>query len=370
LGDVATQGLEALARTRGLEAYPTPFLAIDLDVLDRNLGKMQGFFSERHARVRPHVKSHKCTAIARLQLAAGAVGVTCATTDEVAAMVGAGIDDVLLANVVVDALRIGRLVQSARSARVTVAADSSEVVAAYSAAAVEAGATLGVVVDYDVGMHRNGVETVEEGLALGEEIATSPGLELRGVMAYEGHLVAIEDRAERSAAALLAFAEPLALLHELRLRGHAAPMLTGSSSATHDSTGALSEMTDVQAGTYALMDANYRRLAPEFEPGVVVVASVLTARAGGALVLDAGIKRLSVDWGKSKLLGYAAEHRYTAEEHCVFRHLDGPLPRVGERVALLVGHVCTTMSLYRSALGCRGGELECVLEIDGRDPLA
>ena len=362
--------LEALAHAPGGETYPTPFLAIDLDAMERNIAQMQGFFEGRTAGIRPHVKSHKSSAIARLQMEAGAVGVTCSTTDEVAAMVAAGVPDVLLANVVADSLRLASLAASARAGRVTVAVDSSASVAALARAAEAAGATIGVVIDFDIGMRRNGVPDVEDGLAVAEELTRANGLELRGVMAYEGHLVSIAERAERARAATDAFAGPIALLGELRRRGFDAPILTGGATATYDSSGVLPEMTDVQAGTYVLMDATYRKRVPEFETAIALIATVATVRRDGRIVLDAGAKRLATDLGKPELLGFEAEHSSTAEEHTMFQSLGGPLPSVGDRVAVLPAHVCTTMSMYGRALGFRAGALERLLEIDGRDPLA
>jgi D-serine deaminase-like pyridoxal phosphate-dependent protein len=360
---------DLLASAR-LNEVPTPFLVVDQPTLERNLAAMQNAFGGRSASLRPHVKTHKCTAIARLQVAAGAVGVTCSTTDEVAAMAAAGIGDVLLGNVVTDRQRLRSLAASATVARVAVAVDSEEAVSLLAAAAAAVGALVGAVVEIDIGMARNGVASVADGIALAETIAATPALELRGVMAYEGHLVDTADRAERGELAVRAFEPALELLHELRARGLEAPILTGGATATHDSTGALPEMTDVQAGTYALMDATYRKLAPEFEPAAVVVATVLTSRADGPLVLNLGQKRLGSDWGHPEIVGYEARHLYTAEEHCVFQHAGGPRPRVGERVALLPPHICTTMGLYREAFAWRDGEVADGFAIDARDPLA
>jgi D-serine deaminase-like pyridoxal phosphate-dependent protein len=359
--------LEDLATAAGTEDRATPFVAIELDTFDANLARMQKFFDGRVARVRPHVKTHKCTAIARMQVAVHGGGVTCSTTDEVAAMVDAGIDDVLLANVVTDRPRLRSLAAAAQQARVTVAVDSPAALALLASVVREAEAKVGVVIEYDIGMSRNGAASMDEGLVLAEAIEQIPELEVRGVMAYEGHLVATEDPAERARLALDAFAPAIDLLHELRRRGWDAPVLTGSSTATYDSTGALPDMTDVQAGTYALMDNIYISLKPEFRPAVAVVGSVLTVRGDGTLVLDIGSKRLGTDWGTPRLAGLDAEHLYTAEEHTVMRLFDGDRPAVGDRLALVPGHACTTVTRYAAALGCRSGRLERILPIDGRD---
>jgi D-serine deaminase-like pyridoxal phosphate-dependent protein len=362
--------IEALATAEGLDRWPTPLLAIDLDTMESNIARMTAAFAGRSTRVRPHVKSHKCTEIARIQVAAHGGGVTCSTTDEVTAVVAAGIDDVLLANVVTDPLRIRALIPAAARAHLMVAVDSLEVVTMLDREARAAQTSVGVVIERDIGMGRNGVDTLEEGLRVAAAADRSRWLTVRGVMAYEGHLVDIKDRDERSRRAIAAMEPALELLQALRERGHEAPVLTGSATATYDSTGMLDEMTDAQPGTYALMDAIYRELTPEFEPALAVISTVLTSRPDGTIVLDVGAKRLGTDWGQPALTGVEADYRYTAEEHTVFAVRSGRRPRVGERVAVVTGHACTTMSLYRVAHACRAGTVERDLAIDARDPAA
>jgi D-serine deaminase-like pyridoxal phosphate-dependent protein len=360
--------LADLASAVGLEREPTPFLAIDLEVLERNVERMAAFFRGRQAGLRPHLKHHKCTEIASMQLAAGAEGLTCATTDEVAAAVEIGAD-VLLANVVLDPARLGALARAAARGAVTVAVDSAAAARALARALGAAGATAGVVVDIDVGMGRTGVQSMGEALAVAEEVAALPGLALRGVMAYEGHLVEIDDRPTRYEAAVRAFERGREVAEALRGRGFDATVLTGGSTATYDAA-ADAGLTDVQAGSYALMDADYVRLTPEFEPALALVATVLTSRPSGDVVVDAGSKRVGSDLGSPGLAGLDAVHSGTSEEHEQFRVRGGRPPRPGERVAVVPGHACTTMSLHCLAFGCRSGAFDRPLHIDARDPRA
>jgi D-serine deaminase-like pyridoxal phosphate-dependent protein len=338
--------------------------------MERNLERMAGFFRTRQANLRPHVKHHKCSEIAKRQIEAGASGLTCATTDEVRAMAEAGIDDLLLANVVTDWPRLAALATTAKRATVIVAADSLESARMLSEAALRERAELGVVVDFDIGLHRNGVATIEEALLLAKAITTLPGLAFKGVMAYEGHLVALEDREARSKAVFSAFEPVSTLVRELKANGLEVTMVTGGSASTYEAASQLPFMTDVQAGSYVHMDATYASLLPEFELALAVVSTVATARRGRPVVLDAGSKRLATDWGTPSLIGFDSHHFATSEEHNRFR-INGPrLPVVGERVAVVPAHSCPTVSMYRRAFGCREGRLECVLEIDARDPLA
>jgi D-serine deaminase-like pyridoxal phosphate-dependent protein len=363
-----TERLLAAARAPKLAELPTPFLAVDLDTLESNLARMQAICDAAGTGLAPHMKSHKCTAIARRQLAAGAAAITCATTDEAAALARAGLGPVLLASVVTNPARLRRLAEAAAAVPVVAAVDSAEGAALMASAARERGVTLETVIECDIGMGRNGVADVDEGLRLAEEIEALDGLRLSGVMAYEGHLVDIADAVERRLRSLAATEWAVELLRRLRDAGFEAPIFTGSSTATHDSTGALPEMTHLQAGTYALMDATYRRLAPRFEPALAIVATVLTCK-GDRLVLDFGVKRSGSDWGAPVLVSPAAKHLYTAEEHVVFRLEPGTTLAVGERVVVLPAHGCTTVNLYSRLYGCRAGELDEVLETDGRDPL-
>ena len=365
----APAALQHIAHARGAAGFTTPYLGIDIAAMERNLRRMHGFFRGRQSRLRPHVKTHKCSAIARMQIASGATGLTCSTTDEVAAMSAAGIRDLLLANVVTDNVRLQNFAAVAREADVTAAVDSVESAALLAAAARHAGASIGVVIDCDIGMGRNGVADSDEGLRLAQQ-AEDLGLPVRGVMAYEGHLVGITDRDERARAAVTAFALAREVFDRLRSAGFDISVFTGGATATYDSSGVGSHMTDVQAGTYVLMDNSYAQLTPEFEPAAAIVATVLTVRPAGRLVVNVGSKRISTDAGVPRLLGYPADFRYVAEEHTVFSLTGQAHPAVGELVALLPGHICTTMSMYSRVPACLDGAVQNVFEVDGRDPFA
>jgi D-serine deaminase-like pyridoxal phosphate-dependent protein len=200
----------ALSRMASLEppgGIATSFLAIDLEAMERNIRRMAASFAGRGASLRPHLKHHKFTEIALLQQATGASGMTCATAEEVAAAVGVGISDVLLANVVTDRTRL---------ASVAKAADAAELA---SDAAVQHDVGLREVVEVDAGMRRSGVASADEAVGLAKHLALLPGLVFWGVMTYEGHLVAIEDRARRSSAVLDAFAMIPELLADLDRAG-------------------------------------------------------------------------------------------------------------------------------------------------------
>jgi 3-hydroxy-D-aspartate aldolase len=353
-----------------LEDQQTPFIAVDLAAMQRNIQRMADYFAARRAMVRPHVKHHKCSRIARMQVSAGANGVTCSTTDEVVAMVRGGVDDVLLANVVADPPRLKALANAAADARVIVALDSERAARLLSDSANAAGVEVGFVVDTDIGMGRNGVESVAAGVELASLASTLPGLGFRGVMGYEGHIVGVLDRADRRTAVEKAFTPVAALVDALRERGFESDIVTGGSASTYDITGNLPFMTDIQCGSYVLMDATYTALLADFEPAVAVIATVCTAARGRNVVVNVGSKRMATDQGKPRLACLDAPHVSTSEEHNQFACPPEGVPLVGDRVAVVPAHTCSTMAMYSRAFGVRDGAVEEVLELDGRDPLS
>lgn len=363
-------GLARLASELELPELPTPFLVVDLDVMERNIERMAAYFGTSRSRLRPHMKHHKCSEISRLQLKAGCAGITCATSDEIRAAVRGGIDDILLANVLTDRKRLASVADSARDAKVTIASDSAHAAQLASAAATDHHVHLGVVVEVDIGMHRSGVSTADEAVELAQYIASLPGLSFRGIMAYEGGLVEIEDRAARSAAVHAAF-EPIGdLLEQLKRAGLDVEMVTGGAASTYDVAYGLPYLTDVQAGSYVFMDAAYATLVPEFEVALAAIATVATSRPGRPVVLDVGSKRISTDWGIPVLAGFHARHYANSEEHNRFM-VEGPrMPEVGERVAVVPGHSSSTVSLYQHLVGCRNNRFERILKVDGRDAIA
>jgi 3-hydroxy-D-aspartate aldolase len=363
-------GLARLAAELELPELPTPFLVVDLDVMERNIERMATYFGRSGSRLRPHMKHHKCTEISRLQLKAGCAGITCATSDEISAAVRSGIDDILLANVLTDRNRLASVADSATRAKVTIAADSAHAAQLASAAATDHHAHLGVVVEVDIGMHRSGVSSAGEAVELAQYVASLPGLSFRGIMAYEGGLVEIADRAARSAAVHAAFEPISGLLEQLTRAGLDVEMVTGGATSTYDVAYELAYLTDVQAGSYVFMDAAYAKLIPEFEVALAAIATVATSRPGRPVVLDVGSKRISTDWGTPVLAGFHARHYANSEEHNRFM-VDGPrMPEIGERVAVVPGHSSSTVSLYQHLIGCRNNRFERILKVDGRDTIA
>jgi D-serine deaminase-like pyridoxal phosphate-dependent protein len=293
---------------------------------------------------------------------------TCSTPEEVACLAAAGVTDLLLANVVASPERLKVVADAAHLASVTAVVDSPATVDLLAAAARAAGARVGVLVELDIGMDRNGAVSVADGLALAHDVARRSPLVLRGLQAYEGHLVDVPDRAERERRVVEAFAPAVELCGAL-VRGGLVdePVIGGGSTATYRAAANGAGPTELQAGTFALMDVTYRAFAPEFEIAIAMVATVSTARPDGRIVVDAGSKRMGLDWGVPNLLGRPSTYLGTSEEHTMFRVQDAAPPPVGSRVLLGLGHVCTTVAMHRHLFAVASGSHAEIVAVDGRD---
>lgn len=277
-------------------------------------------------RLRPHVKAHKCTALAALQRGRGHRGFTCATVAEVEGMARAGLgDDLLLANEVLDTTRLGRL-----DARVTVAVDSPETIEAAARGGVRE-----VLVDVEVGLPRCGCRPEQAGALA--DLARKRGLTVRGVMGYEGHVVGGTDRAKRERET----AESMARL----VRAHAdvgGEVVSAGGTGTYDLNRVA---TEIQAGSYVLMDTAYGKLGLPFRPALSILSTVISVAPGWA-VLDAGLKSLGMDHGNPTVEG--ARVWFCSDEHVTIApEGDAPLRlAVGDRVRVWPAHVDPTVAYH------------------------
>ncbi len=332
---------------RPLTELDTPALLLDRAASDRNLATMAAFFRDRPAKLRPHFKNHKCVTLAKRQLAAGAVGLTCAKLGEAEVLVDHGIQDVLIANQVVGEAKMARLAQLATRARIGVAIDHWEQAAAISAAATAAGALVHLLIEVDIGMGRCGVAPGAPAVELAQRVAKLPGVRCAGLQAYEGHVVNVLDRAERTDRARAAMQQAIDTRHLLTAAGFPVDCVSGCSSATYDSTGTLDGVDEVQAGTYATMDRQYHRLVPEFEIALSVLVRVISRPGPDRAVLDVGVKGAGSEFGVPAIRDFPEVEIpfFLAEEHVVVRNV--PAWRIGQVLQLIPSHACTTCNLYR-----------------------
>jgi D-serine deaminase-like pyridoxal phosphate-dependent protein len=338
---------------RAREELPTPVMLLEIDTATRNIARMAGRFGRR-IQLRPHGKSHKCVELARLQMQAGAIGLTVATAWEAIAFAHQGITDILVANEVVGPDKIALLATAAREARITVAVDDPGNVQVLGAAAQRAGSELGVLIDVDVGMARCGVRTMEAAVKLAQKVARTSGLQLRGVMGYEGHCALELDAKIRGDKVVKSMAQLLAMTQVFASVGLPVEIVSAGGTGTAALTGSIAGVTEIQAGSYVLMDNARRPLAPEFEPALTVLATVIS-RHGNTLVLDAGRKTIGLELASPAIVGVEASLRKSSDEHLVFETTGDCALRVGDRVELTPGYLPTTVGLHDAYLVMRGG---------------
>ncbi|NLZ00229.1 MAG: DSD1 family PLP-dependent enzyme, partial [Pirellulaceae bacterium] len=330
-----------------LEDLDTPALLLDRSASDYNLQRMAEFFRGRGCQLRPHFKNHKCVTLARRQLDAGsAVGITCAKLGEAEVLADGGVGDVLIANQVVGSRKMARLAELARRIDLKVAVDDIRQAEAISQAAAATGATVGVLVEVDIGSARCGVAPGEPALELARRVLPLAGLRFDGLQAYEGHAVYVNDPAQRERLVRQAFDQALQTRRLIEASGIEVRILSGGSSSTHQITGTIEGVTEVQAGSYATMDWRYAEMLPDFKVALSVLARVISKRPGVA-VLDVGLKGAGCEFGLPRIKDHpqAQIPSFVSEEHSIV--CNAPDWKIGQAVELLPSHACTTCNLHR-----------------------
>jgi D-serine deaminase-like pyridoxal phosphate-dependent protein len=331
----------------------TPALVLDLDIFEANVAAMEELVGGTGTTVRPHVKTHRTPEIARRQLGGSAVGVTCATVGEAEAMVEAGIDDVFLANEIVDPRKIARFVALADRARVAVAADAVESIARLSGEADRMGAQIDVLIDVDILLHRCGVDSVDGAIALAQAIDRSPNLRLRGIMGYEGRLrAAVGDRSSRIARAYAFLAEVHGALVDA---GFEVRVVSAAGTSTLTEAIADPVITEVQAGVYSLMEPELLGSQSAFRCAVAIRGSVIS-RHPDRVVLDVGRRAVGMEYGPPVPIGFAASRVSVSDEHATIEQ-PNPFPQLGDTCDLWPGQIRTTFNLHDHVWVARAGKL-------------
>jgi D-serine deaminase-like pyridoxal phosphate-dependent protein len=326
---------------------PTPALVVDVAAMDRNIRRMAAFFATGPCRLRPHFKAHKTPAIARRQLAAGAcTGLTCATVAE-AEVAASFCSSILVANEPVGPGKCERLASLAAGCEVIVAVDSAAGLGELAAAALRAGVILGVLVDVNVGQGRCGVMPGADAVSLARRVAETRGVALRGVMGYEGHLVAVPDRSERETRTRRAMDELVATSRLLRAADLPCDIVSAGGTGTYDITGRIDGITEVQAGSYVLMDSDYGRLDVPFEQASWVLGTVISRPDPSRSVADCGHKAMAKDHGLPTVRGIdGATVVALNDEHATIALAPGSPVKVGDRIYLRPSHTDPTINLH------------------------
>ena len=352
---------------RQVSELDTPTLCLEADKLERNIVRMAAFLQDKPASLRPHTKTHKCPTIAWQQLQAGAIGVTCAKLSEAEVMAQAGIRDILIASQIVGNHKITRLVNLAAYSEVMVAVDDERNAEELSQAAQLKGVRLRVLVEVDVGMGRCGTAPGQATLALAQRIEALPALCFAGVMGYEGHAVMIPDPQERHQVAELAMGKLIATRDLLIQHGLDVGIVSGGGTGTYRTTGSYPGITEIQAGSYATMDAKYASLDLGFECALTLLARVISAHGGEQAVIDAGIKTMTTEFGMPTVASPAGWRvKRLSEEHGALVQDGGEPLQPGDMVQLVPSHGCTTINLHDEYYVTRDGVVEAVWPIAAR----
>lgn len=351
-----------------VDAIETPALVVDLAVLESNVHAMAHAAAAAGIRLRPHAKSHKCPAIALLQVAQGAVGVCCQKTDEAEAFVAAGITDVLVTNEVIAPTKLARLAGLARRARIGVLCDHAAVVPRLSAAAAAAGVTLHVYVEVDVGAHRCGV-VPGAAAALAHDIAAAQGLHFAGLHCYQGGAQHLRTPPERAVAIAAAASAARVARDACVAAGLTVEIVTGAGTGTFEHEMGSGLWNELQPGSYVFMDADYARNTPApgalaFTQSLFVLASVMSTPAPERAICDAGLKALAFDSGLPNVMGRpGVTYAKASDEHGVLACAAPASLQLDDRVWLVPGHCDPTANLYDWLVGVRSGRVECLWPI-------
>jgi len=358
-----------------LAEVDTPALILDLDAFERNLARMAEAVRGKHARLRPHAKSHKCAEIALRQVAAGAVGVCCQKVSEAEALIAGGAGDVLIANEV-GAPKLERLAALARRARLAVCADAAANVNDLDAAAARAGVRLDVFAEINVGADRCGVEPGAPALALARSVAACGNLRFAGLQAYHGSAQHLRSVAERRSAIERAVAMVRATRALIEAEGIACATVTGAGTGSFPLELASGAYDELQPGSYVFMDADYNRNEydaawPRFEQSLFVWTTVMSRPNAARAVVDAGLKASSVDSGMPQpwqLPG--VDYVKASDEHGVLAIAAGAqAPALGAKLLLVPGHCDPTVNLYDWFVCVRRGVVEALWPVSARGAL-
>ena len=353
----------------------TPCLLLEAEAFEHNLAAMMELVRRHGRRLRPHVKAHKSTAIARRQLEAGAIGLCCATAREAEAMAEAGLEGLLVTSPVTAPGMVERLARARdRVSDVAVVVDSEAGVEALAAGA-RPDRLLGAVVEIDVGQGRTGVTRPDDAVRLARRIAGLPQLRYRGVQAYYGHLQHVPAYADRRAKAAEQWARLQPFLNALSAEGLPPEIVTGGGTGTHRLDLEEGPFTEIQPGSYLFMDKQYGaiELAPgatPFRTSLTVATRVISANQPDLVVLDAGFKAMATDAGPALVESGGAldaTYQFMGDEHGGLRFAPGAArPALGDLVRLVAPHCDPTVNLHDWLHVMRDGALIDIWRIDAR----
>jgi len=355
------------------EEIDTPVLCVDLDVMEDNIRSIVATCREHGVDWRPHTKCPKSPAVAHKLIEAGAIGVTCAKLGEAEVMAAAGVQEILVANMIVGPHKAARLVELRRSADVIVCVDHVEQVEAFSRAMSAAGLTLRLLIEVNIGLNRVGVQPGEPTLRLAQQIEEMPGVTLAGIMGYEGHLLKVEDPEEKAdsiRAALTVLTQAKDLLEQSGLR---CPIVSCGGTGSFRFSVQQPGITELQAGGAIFMDAFYRNgcHVAEWNYALTVLTTVVSRPAPERAIIDAGRKTMDGNNHPPLVVDRDDMHfESLSAEHGTLR-LDSSAQdlRIGDRLEVIPGYSDMTCVMHDYFYGFRQNRLDVIWPLEGRGKL-
>lgn len=359
---------------RDIDAVDTPALVVNLEQFESNVAAMALYCRQQGVSWRPHSKSHKSPDVARIQLAAGATGLTCAKLSEAEIFVEHGVGDILLANQLASLAKLERLAQLQKQARVIGIVDHADALAMAASVGQRVGVDIPLLVDIDIGMHRTGVVPGPHVLELARAVHAAKGVSLLGVMGYEGHVLVEHPADVKAQAARKALDHLLHSRDALAVAGLPCEIVSAGSTGSYDLAATHEAITEIQAGGAIFMDAMYRdkfHVDERFGFALTLLTTV-TGQHADHIVTDAGFKTLSAFHNEPRVLSREdVEFAYLSAEHGVYRLKDGCAgPAIGERLCLLPGYGDSTTVLHDYFIAARDGRVESVWPLSARGALS
>jgi D-serine deaminase-like pyridoxal phosphate-dependent protein len=356
----------------------TPALLIDLDIMERNLGKMADYVRAHKLRLRPHTKTHKIPALAQKQIALGALGLTVAKVGEAEVMLRAEPDDLLVAYPVIGKQKLDRLMRIAANTQVTVSLDSATAARELSGAAEASGRTIGVLTEIDAGLGRVGVKPGPELLALVRSVASLPGLSFEGIAFYPGHIKVLDDAADAALEQVSTLLD--SAIRDLEAAGFPVKIVSGGSTPTLYRSHQVGRLNEIRPGTYIFNDRNTVLCgATTYDDcAATILATVVSTAVKGQMIIDGGSKTFSSDrqmgleevsFGRLLDAPEAVFGKMNEEHGFVDIRNVSKSFQVGDRVRVLPNHVCVAMNLHEQVYGFRGETVEQVWRVEGRGKL-
>lgn len=353
-----------------IDELDTPCLCLDLDVMEANIRAVAEACAKRGVSWRPHAKGHKNATIARAEVAAGAIGATCAKLGEAEVLAAGGVRDLLIANMLAGPHKVRRLVELRKKADPVIAVDSVEQAEPISRAMAEAGLGVRAIIEVDIGLSRVGTQPGEPTLALARALVKMPGIEFAGIMGYEGHLLTIEDQDEKLAKINAALDILSETKRQLVAEGIPCPIVSCAGTGSYLISIAHADVTEVQAGGAIFMDAFYRDKCrvPNLQFALTIPVTIVSRPTPSRAIIDAGRKTLNVEVCTPQVLGRSdiEVKRLSAEHGELELAPTAQGLKVGDRLTLVPGYADLTVVLHDKFYCTRGGKVVDVWDVEAR----